>query len=61
MGSDKKNDTWYTEKDRDHILSRFACKAVYIDDKFSKPVVLYRDENAACKFLDTILEEYDYC
>ena len=32
-----------------------------IDDKFSKPVVLYRGNNAINRFIETILEEYYHC
>ena len=32
-----------------------------VDNKFSKNVVLYRGKNAAYKFIEAILEEYDYC
>ena len=35
-------ETSYTEKYQDHIPCRFAYKVACIDDKFSKPVVLYR-------------------
>ena len=31
------------------------------DDRFSKPVILYRGKNAARKLIEAILEEYDYC
>ena len=31
-----------------------------VDDKFSKPIVLYRGENSAYKFVEAILEEYEY-
>ena len=34
---------------------------VCIDDRFSKPVVLYRGKSAVNKFIEAILEEYDYC
>ena len=37
-----------------------ASKVVCVDNKFSKKVVLYRRKNAACKFIEAILEEYDY-
>ena len=53
-GSDKNNNTSYTKKDQGH---NFVC----IDDKFTKPVVLYIGENAVYKLIDAILEEYDYC
>ena len=51
----------YTEKYQDHILCSFAYKAVCVDNKFSKDVVMCRRENAAYKFIEAILEEYDYC
>ena len=40
---------------------QFAYKVVYIDDRFSKPVVLYRGKNEINKFIEAILEECDYC
>ena len=48
------------KKYQDHILHSFA-KLVCIDDRFNKLVVLYRGENAAYKFIEVILEEYEYC
>ena len=44
-----------------HIPCSFVYKAVCIDDKFSKPVILYRGKNAANKFIETILKECEYC
>ena len=32
-----------------------------VDDRFIKPIVVYRGENAACKFIKAILKEYKYC
>ena len=29
--------------------------------KFSKPIILYRGENATYKYIEAILEEYEYC
>ena len=49
------------KKYQDHIACIFAYKLVCVDDKFSKPIVLYRGENAASKFIEAILEEYEYC
>ena len=40
--SDRKNNTLYTEKYQKHIPCSFAYKVVCVDDKFSKPVVVYR-------------------
>ena len=58
--SDKKNDT-YTKKYQDHIPCSFAYKVVCIDNKFSEKVVLYRGKNAFYRFIEAILEKYDYC
>ena len=38
----------------------FAYKVICVDDKFSKPVVLYRGKNAVNRFIEAIFEEYDY-
>ena len=43
------------------FLAFFAYKLVCVDNKFSKPVVLYRGENAAYSFIKTMLEEFGYC
>ena len=51
----------YTEKYQDHIPCSFAYKIVCIDDKFSKPTIIHRGENAAYEFIKAILEEYEYC
>ena len=48
----------YTEKYQAHIRCSFGCKAVCVNDKFSKLVVLYRGKNVVYKFIETILEEY---
>ena len=52
---------FYTKKYHDHIPCSFAYKAVCIDDRFSKPIVFYRGENAAYEFIKAILKEYKYC
>ena len=51
----------YTEKYQDHIPFSFAYKGTCVDNKFSKKVVLYRGKNAFFRFIEAILEEYDYC
>ena len=44
------------------FLSNKTClKSVRIDDKFSNPVVLYREENVFSKFIEAILKENEYC
>lgn len=45
-----------------HTDYGFGYKAVYFnDDKFSKPVQMYRGENAIYKFMEKILEEVVDC
>ena len=47
-----------TKKYHDHIPCSFAYKIVCIDNRFSKPIVVYRSENATYKFTKAILKEY---
>ena len=42
------------------FLVVFAVEIVYIDDKFTKPTVVFRGENAAYKFIEAILKEFEY-
>ena len=39
-------------------ISRFAYKVVCIDDKFSKPIVVYRGETSAYELTKAILKAY---
>ena len=57
----KCNEGSYTEKYQDHIPCSFVYKIVCIDDRFSKPIIIYTGENAAYAFIKAILEEYKYC
>ena len=50
-----------TKKYQDYILCSFAYKVVCIDNRFSKPIVVYRGKNAAYEFIKAILKEYKYC
>ena len=52
---------FYSKKYQDHIPCSFAYKLVCVDDKFSKPIVVFRGRNAAFKFIEAILKEYEYC
>ena len=45
---------------QDHVPRSFAYKVVCINDKFSKPIVVYRGKNAAYEFIKAILKEYKY-
>ena len=40
---------------------QFCLQSICINDKFSKPIVVYRGENAAYEFSKAILKEYKYC
>ena len=44
-----------------NIKITFLVEAVCIDDRFTKPIVVYRGENAAYEFIKAILKEYKYC
>ena len=46
---------------QDHIHCGFGYKVVFVDDKFSKDIVVYRGKDCVNKFIDAILCEYEYC
>ena len=46
------------KKYQDHIPCSFAYKLVCVDDEFTKPIVVFKGENAAYKFIEAILKEY---
>ena len=50
----------YTKK-YEHVPCSYAYKVVCIDDRFSKPIVVYRGVNAAYEFIRSILKEHKYC
>ena len=45
-----------SKKYQDHIPCNSAYKHACVDDRFSKPVLLYRGENGAFKFIEAILK-----
>ena len=49
------------KKNQDHVPCSFAYKVVCVDDRFTKPNVVYRGENAAYEFIKAIPKEYKYC
>ena len=52
----------HAQKYHNHIIPcSFAYKIICIDNRFSKPIVVYRGENAAYEFTKAILKEYKYC
>ena len=61
-GIDRNNNTSYSEKYEAHVACSFDYKVVCVDDRFRKPIVLYREKNnVVYRFIETILKEYDYC
>ena len=46
----------YSKKYQDHIPFNFAYKLVCVDETFTKPIVVFRGENAAFKFIEVILK-----
>ena len=46
---------YYTKKYQDHVPSSFAYKVVCIDDRFTKPSLVYRGENVAYEFIKAII------
>ena len=57
----KSYESFWTKKYQDHILCSFAYKVVCIDNRFSKPIVVYRGKNAVYEFIKAIRKEYKYC
>ena len=47
---------FYSKKYQDQIPCSFAYRDVSIDDKFTKSIVAFRDENAAYEFIKAILK-----
>ena len=39
------------------MLTNLFC----VNDEFTKQIVIFRGENAAYKFIEAILKEYQYC
>ena len=48
------------KKYQNHIPCSFVYKVGCIDDRFTKPTVVYRVENAAYEFIKAILQEHRY-
>ena len=51
----------HTKKYHEYVPCSYAYKVVFIDDRFSKPIVVYRGVNATYEFVKSILKEYKYC
>ena len=62
QGCQPNNDKSYTEAYQKHTDCGYGYKVVCCyDDKYTKPVQIYRGEKAVYKFMDKMLEEVKYC
>ena len=52
--------SWSVKKSN-HVPCGFGYKVVYVDDRFSKDVVVYRGKDCVSRFISCILDEYEYC
>ena len=50
----------YSKKYEDHISCSFVYKLVCVDDKFTKPIIVFRDDDAAYEFFKAILKVSQY-
>ena len=61
-GCKPNNDKSYTEAYQKHIDCGYGYKVVCCyDDKYTKPVQIYRGQRAVYKFMEKMLEEVKYC
>ena len=61
-GCQQKGNKSYTEAYQRHTDCGYGYKVVCCyDDKYTKPIQLYRGEKAVYKFMENILEEVKYC
>ena len=51
----------YAKKNQDHIAFSFAYQVVWVDDRFTKRIVVYSGENPAYQFIKAIIKEHKYC
>ena len=62
QGCQPNNNKSYTVEYQRHTDCGFGYKVVCCyDDKYSKPVQIYRGENAVYKFMENMLEEVNWC
>ena len=61
-GCKPNNNKSYTEAYQKHTDCGYGYKVVcFYDDKYTKPVQIYRGEGAVYKFMEKMLEEVKYC
>ena len=62
LGCQPSNEKSYTEAYQKHTDCGYGYKVVCCyDDKYSKPIQIYRGENAVHKFMENMLEEVNWC
>ena len=62
QGCRQNNDSSYTEAYQKHTDCGYGYKVVCCyDDKYTKPIQIYRGENAVYKFMEVMLDEVKYC
>ena len=62
QGCQPNNDKSYTEAYQKHTDCGYGYKVVCrYDDKYTKPINIYRGEKAVYKFMEKMLEEVKYC
>ena len=61
LNSVERHEGPYSKKYLDHIPCSFAYKLNCVDDKFSKPIVVYSGKNVAYEFIKAIFRDYEYC
>ena len=62
QGCQQNNESSYTEAYQRHTDCGYGYKVVCCyDDKYTKPIQLYRGEKAVYKFMENMLEEVKYC
>ena len=62
QGCRQNNDSSYTEAYQKHTDCGYGYKVVcFYDDKYTKPMNIYRGEKAVNKFMEKMLEEVKYC
>ena len=52
---------FYSIKYQYHVPCSFAYKLFCVGCKFTKPIVVFRGENAAYELIEAILKKYQYC
>ena len=61
-GCQQNNESSYTEAYQRHTDCGYGYKVVCCyDDKYTKPIQIYRGEKAVYKFMENMLEEVKYC